>query len=437
MSRNFILSVDGLSPTEIGNLIRLLPKSRPLLELGLFAKLDSGVLTSATAIWAEILTGKPWHHNGCAGYSAPNDSLNNLKVINEDELSDPTSWLLRGSEGELDVLINIPLVQPNKSTRIWLADGSLPTNLRVVPRSLFEAGPFRDYEPRPYADYATAFSSPSKNSSASIASEMKRIDCAVQLHRTAAWSQFIWRITLFDQLAHLAGLDILSAPDLSLFDELKLLMDHLDIALYEMLSEPGINWIVLSAFSHVPCGGKANINTLLKDGHFLRWLPATQAVNAGGRQEAVSAITKAPLAKHANVSMEACIDLKSTVAASPVSGCIWINRAERFKDGIVSDADYEIVYADVRDYLWTVLSRRFASVIIEENPRRTAKERNLSPDFMVWVEGVEFHNLPCDGSQSAHLPRTTHNPSGFVLTNCTNYKSEYKMTPTQVAGLIN
>jgi predicted AlkP superfamily phosphohydrolase/phosphomutase len=431
------LSVDGLSPTEIGNLIRLLPKSRPLLELGLFAKLDSGVLTSATAIWAEILTGKPWHHNGCAGYSAPNDSLNNLKVIDEDDLSVPTSWLLRGAERALDVLINIPLARPNKATRIWLADGSLPTNLRVVPRALLEVDPFKDYEPRSSADFATAFSAPSKNISASIASEMNRIDCAMQLHKTAAWSQFIWRITLFDQLAHLAGLDILSSPDLSLFDELRILIDHLDIALYEMLSEPGINWIIMSAFSHVPCRGKANINTILNDGHFLRWLPATMALNAGARQEAVSAITKAPLAKHAHVSMETCIDLKSTVGASPVAGCIWINRAKRFKDGIVSDADYETVFAGVREYLWTVLSQRFASVKIEENPRRTAKQQNLSPDFIIWVEGVEFHNLPDDGSQSSHLPRTTHHPSGFVLTNHANLKSEYKMTPTQVAGLIN
>jgi hypothetical protein len=267
--------------------------------------------------------------------------------------------------------------------------------------------------------------------------EVKRTACALQLYRTAKWSQVIWRTTVFDQLAHLAGLDFLSTSDLFFSSVLKEFANLLDDALYEILSESGIDWIILSAFSHVPCRAKANLNALLEEGRFLQLLSGC-AVNAQSLTEAVEAIAAKPLRPDQRrlVSMESRIDTLNTLAASPVSGSIWVNRADRFEDGAVAAAAVETVKSNVREFLSTALEERFNSVVkVEENPSGGA-ERSLAPDFIVAIDGIEFHNLIGGGAESNHLPRTTHAQGGFVLSNSSKRHAGSKIEPTEVAELF-
>jgi hypothetical protein len=92
------------------------------------------------------------------------------------------------------------------------------------------------------------------------------------------------------------------------------------------------------------------------------------------------------------------------------------------------------VYVDVRDCLSDALLQRFGHVKIEENPERHRTD-SIAPDFMVFVDGVEFHNMHEEAVDPASTPRTTHKPSGFVLAPRDKMPWKSKIKPTEIAEL--
>jgi hypothetical protein len=238
---------------------------------------------------------------------------------------------------------------------------------------------------------------------------------------------------------HFFGTDLLRQPNLFFFEELKMLMEKIDMTLQALLRrEPKMRWIVLSAFSHIACRSTINLNSKLKQGGFLQYEELELAAPSAAlqRKAAIEAIAGGrEIAGFALKSMEGRLDLCNTVAASPVSGCVFLNRAGYFRDGIVDSGTYSDTYINVRDYLRETLSREFGSIVLNEIPQGANTSKG-TPDFVVHAPGVEFHNTEDQVTRAYDHPRTTHSPKGFAILSDALDHSTRELKHTDIAKVM-
>ena len=386
---------------------------------------------SSTPVWSEILTGVSWSGNGCAGFSRPIDSLNKLAVFSEGDLLSPIS-LIDDSGPLSPVVINVPLVEPRKN-RYWLSDGSLPTNKLVSPKVLNTEPIFAQYLPRPYPSHAYATAS---NHAVlvheCIALERHRLSCAVALFDREKFSSFVYRLTIFDLLSHILGTGFLQASDLTIFGALKSFLSELDDALAKMMRKYPKDVSIVSAFSHTACTNTVNLNLLLANGRFLSVTDAAAQNRADDERMRVAELRFGwEPSSHHLTTLEGRLNTSSTLAASPVSGCVYINRKNTFKDGAVTESDYLNVRLQVENYLRSAL-KQFGSNLSIQTYQHDSNS-TIAPDLVVSVKGVEFQNLSADALPIT--PLTTHDNEGFALLPKAR-KAPEKIRTTQLASLL-
>ncbi len=432
--RHCLLSLDGLARADFESLLTHLPKSRKYFRAFESIDFESPSFTTAQPLWAEILTGKPWYQNGCVGYAQPQTSLNKLLAFSEKNLSVAASFI-KPIEGSKAIIVNTPLLLPDIASRIWLSDGSLPINKLVSPKTLLETKPFSDYKPRPFIDIASALVSTRETSENIINIEKSRIESTFELLKTD-WSTFICRFTAFDHLAHVLGKDFLESPDLEIFPLLKSLMESLDEFFQYVLSLADVEIFVLSAFSHQTCRSTLNLNKVLEDAKFLSAKPSIFSEEEDShRRAAVSLVRNVGSRKDLSSSYEGRIDTAHTVAASPVSGCVYINSQGKFDDGLVEQTAYQETRSVVGAYLTNTLTSRYgARATVKQNPVADLYDVPL-PEFVVRIDGVEFDNMYENGMRDYDLPRTTHCSKGFVMMPSAIAKST-KIEPWQIKDLM-
>jgi hypothetical protein len=104
--------------------------------------------------------------------------------------------------------------------------------------------------------------------------------------------------------------------------------------------------------------------------------------------------------------------LAATKAGSPVQGCIYINRKDRFADGTVDYADVELVKKELHSFLRDELSTSFGSGF---HLWTAAQDSIFGPDMMVSIAGVDIHNSSFSPIVDRNSrPRSIHVPEGFV-----------------------
>jgi hypothetical protein len=398
--KSFLLSVDGLSTFDYEALIGMMPKCSAFLGSFDVHEIDH-MFTSPQAVWGEILTGKPWYLNGCAGYSRPMHSLNELSVMGERDLLEPVSML--HSDGDPSVAINLPLVRPG-GNRLWLSDGSLPINNLVSPSRLLSESTFAKYVPRPAASMAVhCLETDPVLVNECVAVESRRLECAQSLFLQESWSRFIYRVTLFDQLAHIVGLNYLRAKDLLFFPAIQEFVERLDDFIHLVAERADTKLAIVSGFSHVVCTGLLNLNTVLASGGFLELETEEEAFEKKvGRMNVMAVHMNSTPSPELLRSMEGCLVPNLTLAASPVSGCIFVNREETFADGCVMQSNYQQVCENGGAFKF------------EKRPAIKTSAALPVPEFIVEIDGVEFHNMR-EGSMKVNVtPRTTHAPKGFL-----------------------
>ena len=432
--RQCLLGLDGLAWADFQSLLAHFPKSRKYFRALENIDFESNCFTTAQPVWAEILTGKPWYQNGCVGYAQPQTSLNKLVAFSEKNLSVEAS-LIRPKEGSKAIIINTPILVPDTATRIWLSDGSLPLNKLVSPRTLLETKPFSEYKPRPYVDIGSALVSTRESLENIINIEALRIEAALALLKTD-WSTFICRFTAFDHLAHILGKDFLETNDLEIFPLLNSLMESLDEFFQYVLSLADVEIFILSAFSHQACRSTLNLNRVLQEAKFLSAKPSIFSEEEDThRRAAVSLVRNVGSRKNLSSSYEGRIVTVQTVAASPVSGCVYINSKGKFADGLVEKTAYQETRAVVSSYLNNTLTRHYgARVTVRQNPVADLFDVAL-PEFVVRIDGVEFDNMYENGMRDYDLPRTTHCSKGFVMMPSAIAKST-KIEPWQIKDLM-
>lgn len=426
-----LIAFDGLSSRDLPALLKQLPRSRELLAT-LSQHLVMYSLNSAQASWAELLTGANLFANGCAGYAYPILSLNTLSVFTETDLLAPAR-LVDPSSGSTAVVANVPIVLPRSRDRLWLADGSLPTNRLFSPAQLNEEVIFRQYLPRAYESHAGAARLPLAPLIARcIEIELQRLTCVISLFHRTGWSKFVYRLSFFDQLAHLLGLRFLEAEDLFSFGEIKKFLRELDEAIKHFSLQENLQMSFVSNYSHAPCVGTLNLNLVLAAGGFTELADAQTLSRANTQRMNVASAMWKPTA-HNLTTLEGCLDTSQTLAASPVSGCVYINKRTVFDDGIVDDDDYLTVRGDVISYLHKFLSPRYGQgYAIDVYPHELNSTK--APDLIVKIDGVEFQNL--SPSMAPITPLTTHIAKGFALLP-ERLESEAHISATQLASVLN
>ena len=454
-----ILALDGLNLEQAQVLASKLSCFADLR--GKFSKLN-GSHSAVQSVWSEILTGKPWFEVGCPGYSRPNSSLTDLRIIDEADLLAPAK--LTGGLGS--VTINVPLLRP-QSDRIWLSDGSLPMQVMVSPAELAQQAPFSHYVARAFASTNIALANVGESVVNCLEVESIRLNCFENLLDRDTWSRCILRISVFDILSHLVGNEFLTASNLSVSAHIDRFIERLDKVLRQ-IERKGLAVCLLSAYSHVDCYARVNLNRILElsgfchteyagamvvDERTRRRAVAANLVNAanGGKvggfpdkradgsadkhaEGSADAHDAASADKHAAVSSSMQVIAGRSVAMSPVQGAIYINRKDRFVDGVVEAAEYIQVRRQVRDALRHQLTASIgAGFTIWEN----TDEQEFAPDLMVFASGVDFHDSSAlSAVDLVNRPRCIHCAQGFVWLPAGLATDAQVLAPVQVGELL-
>ena len=440
-NRLALVSLDGLSLEDFSRLTELLPRSARHLAGGSATRLNAGLLTSAAAIWGEVLTGAPWYENGCDGHARPWNTLNRTQVMTERDLKLPARLL----NGESQFVINVPLLVPQEPKRFWLSDGSLPLPMTVSPQWLMAEEPFYSYNPRPYTALADGIGYHEGAIQGCLQNEEHRMECARELLRTNAPNISIIRLSLFDHLSHLLGVGYLADEELVYGEEIRRFLGVLDAWLCDLFSEVA-HVVLISAFSHVPCESRMSLNALLERRGFLTYGGADAA--SGRRVAALVAIAddegdegqegRAASYAHARFQ-QAVFDSSRTLAASPVLGCVYVNAKERFEDGIVEGADVaetrEVVRECFEDLLGGSFGSRYSIWSADELDRSVSdRQCALLPDLLVHVLGAELHNNTDAFFGPSDRPRSVHSPEGFLWSQSKNLPTMIRTT--EVCSLL-
>src|SRR5262249_52469188 len=146
-----------------------------------------------------------------------------------------------------------------------------------------------------------------------------------------------------------------------------------------------------------PCHGAVNLNVVLQRGGFLSLIPGEAAgVRQRSRTSAASTLLGGTIGTYMLQSMEGRLNLSATVAASPIAGCVFINRTDLFADGCVAPEEYEKVFNAVKVYLESVLLPAFGTRVRMAEPVRNPalhQKAMIIPDLIISIEGIEFHNM--------------------------------------------
>jgi len=438
--RRILLSFDGLGIQDVPELLHRLPKTRRFVETAKLIPLDTGVLRSSQAIWAELLTGEPWHRNGCYGYAHPCKSLNELEISNEKDLYSRVQLLKNEAKQSRSVLINVPLLKPNSSSRVWLSDGSFPTNILVSPSELLRDASFQEYKPHAYSHVAGVLGIRNIMAYRCVESEQLRLSCTLNLLSRTDWQRAIWRVSLFDELSHLIGLRFLGAEDLRITETLQHFLNALDDGLSQLFEQSQIEIFIISSYSHEKCLQRLNLNKLLAHGRFLTIDYDVQEFRDGTqRVAAMSAIREGTTGPALMRSSEGRLRTAATQAASPVYGCVLINSRVWFEDGLVDAAEHAATSQHVYVYLKKILDNRFgAAAKIEVNPQPLSERTGRPcPELIISIDGVDLIDVEDPGLLDTFPPRTMHSPSGFLAVPAKYTNSPDLLKPTQLVEILN
>jgi hypothetical protein len=384
-----------------------MPKLKDIVADLACARLNSRPFTAASPLWAQLLTGKPWDENGCIGYAQPQHSLNKVEIVTEKDLSVPVLPLYKERRG---AVINVPILLPFEN-RAWLSDGSLPIQLPVMPASLAESEPFSTYQARAFDSLPYAAAMPKLSTPRCLETEENRLQCAAKLARDPGYQWLIVRLSIFDELAHFYGDAWLDEPQMWFREMLEEFCRRADDLIDEICAHATV--YVLSCFSHCRCKSTANLNLILKQKEFLQlYQERSQSRTEGRRAEAIEAITGAQIRKDRLQSVAGQLVASKTLAASPVTGCIYVNEASVFADGCVSEAQLKPLIRDMAEYLKSETKRKFVgkTEFYVPSAHCAIKPR---PECIVWIDDTLLTDA-LDPPSADSRAGSMHVPDGFV-----------------------
>lgn len=402
-----VICLDGMSAEQFEFSLQFMPGLAHTLEKPCLSELDSLPFNDPHPIWAEVLTGESWYRNGCTGYAIPMQSLSNLKICTEHDLLTPVRLLPEPEKGRQHVVINVPLLEPQKNQRVWFANASSPAVVNVSPCSVkTEASPYSEYRPRPVSSMGAAMSDTENSLTRLLAAETNKLECAKSACRDFNWQHLIYRASIFDQLAHLLGPHFMKERNLKVWPSLLTFLTNLDVMICEVIAHSD-RYLIFSGFSHGACHELFSLNDLFSRANMLsRTAPRLDNLL---RLQASSAARPGDESSRPLVSDFRSVLSSRTICASPTKGVIYINSTDRFVDGIVVADNLAQQIERTLALLNTGLAKFGGAASIHSN----LQEPN-GPQFLVAIPNVELvdslEHLRSDGT----LPHSTHLARGFI-----------------------
>ena len=441
----FLLGIDGVGISQFEHLARRLPSSLNYLKPSRAVPLEGCPLASSQAVWAEILTAAAWSENGCTGYARPVGSLNDLSIYRQDDLLLPVRLPVASGSGKATIAVNLPLLKPRCASTVWLADGSVPSFVSVIPTGLADDEPFKSYKARPYSSLPTAMQDSYKSVDECLSGESNRIACTVKLLDMYDWSMCVMRVSAFDQLGHLMGPDFLGEKELRVSPLIDGFLQVFDRFLAQLLQRDDCLVFMVSGFTVDKCLGRVNLNEILAEGGFVKLVESaqTQGQMVQLRTAAALAVARArgaPVEDNTHLTSTTRFDMSDTIAASPVAGCIYVNVRDKFIDGTVEAGQYQGVKAKLESFLRRRLSRSYGGcfkLYACPEPVTSHQSKLVLPDFVLQIDGAELHDsVDPMFFGGIHKPRSTHYPSGFLYPPSGLSTEGATLRTTAVAGLM-
>jgi predicted AlkP superfamily phosphohydrolase/phosphomutase len=249
------------------------------------------------------------------------------------------------------------------------------------------------------------------------------------------------RLSVFDLIAHLLGPYALQCQELRVWPQINEFLERLSESLSEMTRRLDDAVVcAVSAFSHTVCRARLNLNQLLSQGGFCRLAvseddanPLIAARSAAAR--AVSRERESGAVQSRTVSRTNRFIPEGLLAASPVSGTVYLNLKSRFVDGVVEENRRAALLESVREYLQQELSREFGSLVQLCGCEGAESE---GPDLIVYGEGVEFHNTSNSPAVDRdNLPLSTHRAEGFLCAQADCQNLPAVIRPVDVYSILN
>ena len=408
-----LISLDGLSAEQFQYLSTEFGFLKAFTKAGI-TQFEGGVLTSAQALWGEILSGQHWWETGCVGYAFPKGSINDL------EIGSQSSYRFRSIfiDNYVNFAINVPLLEPGNGKHLWLSDGSFNQET-VSPKELLQNEPFRSYRPRPFASPAYFLGNPIKGAEACLQSERHRLACAIELAKRTDWQIGIVRLSVFDQLFHLLGSNFLYDEALTIRPAVNAFIDFAGKCIEEIiLSSANATTCIVSTYSHSECTKRANLNLLLSQlGYCTLTDPRQVKRDLDLRHRstlAVSTKMESSILPTALVTLTNRFQAESSIAASPVHGAIYLNTKDRFQDGIVEVREKESLKKQIASALAKILNDSgVRNTSLELNPQDS--QSTQAPDLMICANGLDFHDAyDAPAVDTFSHPLTCHTSNGFV-----------------------
>lgn len=368
-----LISLDGLSAEQF----EYLSTTFDFLQHAPIKNLSNNTLNTAQGLWAEILSGQHWWETGCAGYAFPKNSINDLQIGG---LSD---YVFR-SPIKADLTINVPLLAKAQ-----------------------------DYH-QPFSSPVYYLGNPTEGTKLCLEAETQRLIQAEKDFQRNSWQTGILRLTVFDHLSHLLGCNYLSDTDLAVHPAIRSFIKDAQKRLEHIIQASKANIAIISPYGHIACDRRVNINLLLSQLGFCKLkekdeVEKSQILRHNSTIALATKKTASPLVSYTCEFVE-----NATVAASPVYGAIYINRKDRFQNGIVDTQDVEHTAQEIALHLRTLTKEvGIDNLYLEINPDRGAN--SLAPDLMLYAESVDFHNVyDAPAVDTFSHPQTCHSKTGFV-----------------------
>jgi len=395
-----IIGLDGVDPELLDRYIRqgILPNFKRLRDKGVYARLKSSIPIITTVTWTSFITGKNPGKHGIFGFVNYKDDTHNLKILNSSDRKTEGIWSILNRYGKTVGIFNLPSLYPAEKIDKFMVCGMLTPNKNtrfVYPYSL------QDEFLKEISDYEidVGVIKAAYDSKDLLLKNMyfltdKRFEATEYLLKNYPCDLFITVITETDRMQHYF-----------LDDEAALAgyFKHLDEKISGLLSLVGdkTNILVLSDHGMGRFKKFLYVNKWLADNGYLKINKASaNYVKHSLFRKAVQVLSTFLVKLHFDVEkikkvLPAWLVNKFTYLYCYFGGIDWkdssayfcsgvgegvvINTARRFKDGIVTDEDYESVRSGIIDGLLKITDPDTGEPVIDKAFRR---EEIFSGDYI-------------------------------------------------------
>lgn len=357
--RVLVLAIDGYTWDLIRSWAELgkLPTIRKLIKKGVRGKLESTIPPLTGPAWVSFATGKNPGKHGCYDFLLPRSSLSNTQPISTRDINGKTFYELLETNGMQSIVINLPCPCPPRTNTIIIASFLAQGENYVFPSNLIDEIPeLKNYRILP------DLSSPEIVESINDFRKVERIrfTCSKELFKKN-WDFFFLLFNITDWIQHVMYDKLISQRMPEDSEAMKAFKEIDEYIGWFVNNVPrNTNIFVISDHGFCLYKKKFAINRWLMEEGYLKAKPKKRGIIQKFRGMAGLSLKYLPLLRFFYTIVNRTIfhthflerlilniepDLSKTIAysigtAAGAYGSIYINRKERFDDGIIETEKY-------------------------------------------------------------------------------------------------